>query len=161
MLKIQLWSQKYILFEQIFTYKSAIWNCNNISQYYVFCCILYEINAALVSRRIQTTTTTKNLLTPNFWPVVYFFVSILQYSVKVLIFNMNVAFLKILCMTYECAGSSGDSMYCRDVCVEVFKVDLQLLSLSLSVHFVWGCGKSLGGSGYFYSSSISHTLMPH
>ncbi len=36
MLKIQLWSQKYIL------------NCNNISQFY---CIFDQINAALLGRR--------------------------------------------------------------------------------------------------------------
>jgi len=35
----------------IFTYKTAILHCNNISQYYTFCCIFNQINSALVSRR--------------------------------------------------------------------------------------------------------------
>ncbi len=48
MLKIQLYVTgiKYVL-----KYKTVVLNCNNISQYYYFYCICYQINAASVSIR--------------------------------------------------------------------------------------------------------------
>ncbi len=51
MLKIQFWNQRNKLHFKIYSNRNVISNSKNISQYYCFCCILDQINAALVSWR--------------------------------------------------------------------------------------------------------------
>ncbi len=48
------WILKYHMIKAaviILKWKTIIFNCNNISQYYCFKCILDQINVSLVSRR--------------------------------------------------------------------------------------------------------------
>jgi len=43
--------ENVITFLNVFKQKTVILNCNNISQYYCFYCIIDQINAAVVSRK--------------------------------------------------------------------------------------------------------------
>ncbi len=52
---------KIILNINIFKYKAVILNSKIISQYYLFCCILDQINAGLVDRRVKNLTVQKLL----------------------------------------------------------------------------------------------------
>ncbi len=61
MLKIQLWSQQTITFYNIFKLKTDILNNKHISIF-----LLYQINAALLSRRDFFQKYKKILLTPNY-----------------------------------------------------------------------------------------------
>ncbi len=46
---VALPSQEYILFKNLFKYKT--FSCNNILQYYCLCCIINQTNVDLVSMR--------------------------------------------------------------------------------------------------------------
>ncbi len=58
---VALPSQEYILFKNLFKYKT--FSCNNILQYYCLCCIINQTNVDLVSMRESMK---KILKTPNF-----------------------------------------------------------------------------------------------